>query len=855
MEVCPFSRFGFNRIGVLLIVMLFSSLAFPAESPGQRRSKKKSIGINIGEIIRYSNVHGEGYALVIEIKSGGNAMKVEEFDEFSGDLGESLIINTPTLKWEKVKPADEENATGDLAALIERRDELMKTYKRHVRLAKLNPNPVVGDILEFTDFHDGLTYGVVTQLGRSMQVESVKNGEFEAETFNSLTDWTYYDRPMDGESTASRTWSSPNGTFSIAAKLLSADGDMLKLKRDNGKTLNVSLNKLSKADRKYVDRMRGRLGNADEASVKERRSEYDENLQMLLERRAELVKREGANRVAAKAANRMKSISLKTNGLTMSADQLKPLGIKQSPTMASMSIQAPEQARIRSICHAAETNVVAFTAVNPFKGQPTLGVINLDNSDSITNVDSDSVGSDASVVAISPSGKKLIVFSGERSDKSLELWSHLDGKLTKESVISYESFHVPSAHLFNEQRGVVMNTKGELVFFDVLEQLVPTHQIPIQRRAQFNSFEVTNDQKSIVYFDSSRPGISVIDAATGKSLGGLAFDAASDTFRPSSVQLNPDGETIAFLHNNKLVTYSLESGEPVAEHDVPNPTAMAMMGQRKAFQFLSPDLLMVYGGNLIDSRHGIEIGSVDSRYQTGERRYGNATRVIGELDDSPGGGVGGFGRRGNRGSRGFGGRGFGGAGAGTGAGGRRGQGTQYVDASAKISLQRLPVEEIVRYADSITEDDIVDFGDGDAVQLVFDIGGQKGLEDRIRNTIEEIFAENNIEVVRKSDYVLRFVFKVGAPQTETYNIIGGMTPRTRTATVTPKTCRAELTFEGQRIWSQGASGGLGNPWSESDLDNNISNAKSINANMLLDFSYPNRLRVVDPRKKRKFNWQ
>ena len=839
-----------NRICILLVAFLLSSLAVTSELPGQRRSKKKSSGLNVGDLIRFRDGHEEGHALVIEIKPGGNALKVEKFDEFSGDLRETLLISTPLLKWEKVKPEDEEDATGNLAALIERRDKLMETYNRHQRLAKLSPNPVIGDILEYTDFHKGLSYGIVTRLGRTMQVESVEGGELEAETFNTLKKWTYFDRPMEGEATKIRTWSSPNGTFSIDAKLVSADGDDLKLERDNGKVLKVSLDKLSKSDRKYVDRMRDRLGKSDASSVDDRRAEYDGDLQMLLGRRAELVKREGANRVAAKAASRMKSVSLKMDDLKMSAEQLRPLGITQEPATVSASIQAPENARIRSVCHASVANVVAFTAVNPFEGKPTLGVIDLNSAETVTNVDSvDSVGGDASVVAISPSGEKVIVFSGEKQDKSLELWTHKDGKLTKGSIISYDSFHVPSAHMFSDQRGVVMNTKGELVFFDVQEQLVPTHQIPIKRRAMFNSFEVTNDQKSIVYFDSSRPGISVIDAATGKSLGGITFDAAGDIVRPSSVQLNPDGKTIAFLHNNSLVIYSLESGKPVGEHDIPNPTAMSMMKQRKAFQFLSPDLMMVFGGKLIDSRHGIEIGTVDSHYQTGERRYGNATRVIGEIDFS-GGGAGGFGRRG---AGGFGAGGFGRRGAR--AGGLKEKGTQYVNASANISLQRLPVEQILRYADSISDDDIIDFGDGDSVQLVFDIGDQRSLEDRIRNTMDVTFAANNIKIVDKSDYVLKFVYKVGKPQTETYNIIGGMTPRTRTATVTPKTCIAVLTFEGQKIWSQGASGSLGNPWSESDLDNNINSANSINANMLLEFSYPNRLRVVDPRKKREFSWE
>ena len=46
-----------------------------------------------------------------------------------------------------------------------------------------------------------------------------------------------------------RTWNSASGKFSVEAELLQVRGDVLKLKRSDGKTFDVKLSSLSQADR------------------------------------------------------------------------------------------------------------------------------------------------------------------------------------------------------------------------------------------------------------------------------------------------------------------------------------------------------------------------------------------------------------------------------------------------------------------------------------------------------------------------------------------------------------------------------------------------------------------------------
>jgi hypothetical protein len=58
-------------------------------------------------------------------------------------------------------------------------------------------------------------------------------------------------KPADGDY---RTWSDRTGKFDIKAKFLRASGRNVSLERYDGKVIEVPLEKLSDADRQFVER-------------------------------------------------------------------------------------------------------------------------------------------------------------------------------------------------------------------------------------------------------------------------------------------------------------------------------------------------------------------------------------------------------------------------------------------------------------------------------------------------------------------------------------------------------------------------------------------------------------------------
>ena len=396
--------------------------------------------------------------------------------------------------------------SNDVLVLKERRDELMKSIERHQRLAKLGSNLMVGDIIQYDDFFDGTTFGIVTGLGTFGTIEKVKNGELESSQMTHSMKWTFFDREFVAVPLEVRTWKSAQGSFSVKARMLSIDGDNLVLEKNGGESLRVPLAKLSKSDQSYVKRVKGKIESKNDEALAAERLDYGPDLQMLLERRSELVQRESANMIAAKAVSKMKSISLNTRSVDLAAERLKPFMVDNDSISITVPVRVAEDARLHSVSFSREANVVAFTAFNTFKGVPTLGVIDLNTSESVTNIDSDKVGRKGKVVAISPSGETLILFSGEPRSRQLELWKYKENRLNRKSIISYDSFHDPKAHLFSDTQGVILSSDGKLVFFDAGERIIPTHHISAGRMAGENDFEVTNDQKSIVYFDCRDTG-------------------------------------------------------------------------------------------------------------------------------------------------------------------------------------------------------------------------------------------------------------------------------------------------------------------------------------------------------------
>lgn len=787
-----------------------------------------------GDRVRLEKADGKTIAVEISKLSDDDRNYID-----SGDSQESTSENP-------FEAAESDDFPEDVIRLMDRRRELVQEQDRHQRLAKLNPNLMVGDIIKFEKFPRGFSYGIVTSTDRLGSIETVdENGEIEIERgIGSRGRWGFIDREFATPPLAERSWGSTSGKFNVIARMTEIDGDKVVLQKQNGETVKVEVSRLSAVDQNYIKRNRGKLSVANDEQLAQERESYGPELQTLLARRNELFKREAANSLTAADASKMKSIRLRTGPIELSPQQLKPLSFGEEVYSLSFQLRMPENAGVKQVCYSKQSGLLALAANSPFDGKPTLAVVNVENQQVVTNIDSDDVGHDGQVIALSPSGRVLIVYSGDSSDNQLELWRHENQSLTRQSVISYESFSAPTAFLFSDQQGVILSSDGKLAFFDVGDRIIPTHQVAAGRFANNSQIQIADDLKSILYFDSSASALYVIDVETKVCVGGLQFRQPEGGIPTSYAQVNGDGKTAFLIDRSRLTVYSLETGKSVADQVLPAKVGLATAGSGQ-FQYLGPNLILAYDGSLIDLKLGMEIGSVELKFTRSANAFADAAKIFVEIKNRSSGAGG-----------------FGGLNAVRQSASGRPKSprdvfrnkVKYVEALVNVIFQRLPVDEIVAHAESLSEADIVDFGSGDKLQLKFKVNDPR-LEDQLHAKIKTEMAKAGIEIAESSDYVLELLYSVGKPQTETYQIIGDITPRSRNVTITPKSCSATLSYRGEKIWSRSESASLGRPRDESDLDASLQKAQRLSAQTLLEFSYPSQLRVISPGKRRNFRWQ
>lgn len=890
------------RVLSVCFAVILLMVTWTDESFGQR-SRQKKVKLMIGDIIEYDDFRdGSTYGLVVELKP---FLKVEKFDR-SGDIEDTVvqpnrqyrvidrarkkktstnrtwkssdgkfnieaslagvedgkarlkkdngkIVSVPVNKLSKkdreyLERKENEDPFGDevedhpeeVFDLIERRNALMADQELHNRLAKQSANMMIGDIIKYESFPDGVAFGIVKSLGFHGVIETVdENGNLENDRITGNSRWWFVDR--EPAPIVNRTWKSSDGKFKIEARLIEIeDGNKLVLEKPSGKTITVPLSKLGKADESYVKRNRAKLSMANKSPLIAARENYGPELQQLLARRAELMEFVADRNVAANDAAKMKSIGLNVKPLNFTANEFKPLSLKDNSFSNSFSMNVPEHGRIEHLSYSEQAGLVAFAISSPFGGAPVLAVADVESGDVITNVDEDAtLGEDAQVLSISPSGETILVYSKEDfRSKNLELWKHLDGGLKRINVVPYSTFWAPRAHLLSDTNGIILSDKGDLVFFDMDDRIKPTHLVQGGSRHGGNHVQISDDQKSIFYFGSAGSSLHVIDLETRKCVGGMSLGQGDFS---AFAQISADGKTATYLRNKDLMLFDLQSGEVIGEHKLPE-TVTATTADRLGFPMLSPTLIRTFHGSLYDINLETEIGEIEGN-SFGAQYYSNSTRIVGKID-----------RMGTSSRGGFSGRLLG---AGGGGGGRSGGGRSVGDRSSKtveVRYEKLDIDSITNFANSLTEDDIVTFGHGDKVKLDLDLGDRR-VEDELDRLIFDTMDEAGIDVVDRSDFVLEVRYSEGKPQTEEFRIVGGPTERRRTVTITPKTCSAKLKYRGEVIWSRASSASLGRPYSEEQLNEIIKRAKSINARTLLDYDYPNDLRKLPPSKQRTFSWK
>ncbi len=776
-------------------------------------------------------VRVEGTDVRLKKKSNGKTIKIpiaklsdEDQTFIKGDESDDLFA-----------AEEEEDFPEAVLALIERRSLYMQIQKRHDRIARGNNNMFIGDIV-FFDRHGKKGLGIVTSLNFGGEVQGVdEDGELEsARPIHG--NWWLYDRPV--RPLKSRTWSSSNGKFTIKAALVDiTDNETLVLKTNDGDIKKVPLSKLGDKDQKYVKKNRDKLVKASDTAADPGPGDFDESLQVLFARRAELIDFYEASAVASKDAAKMKSIPLNTKSPEMASSQLQPLTLRNNSFDVSVGLNLADHARISRVSYAEQSGMVAFVASSPFHGAPVLAVVDVNTGDAFVNDNAQQVGDDAEVLTISPSGRTLLVYSEDGFDKQqLEHWQFTDGKLEKLAVVPYKTFHTPKAHMFTDEKGAILNFHGDLVFFDLTERIKPTHIVAGSQMTHGTTMQIANNQNAVFYFSERNSSLHYIDVQQKRCSGGLQFDTSKHAGSPYA-QINSDGQTATFLFGRHLAIYDVKSGDVIKQHRMPSHFSRAFF-EDDAFPMLSGTLLQTSGNRIFDLKLNAEIGSITG-HSHGVQHFSNSSRIVAKVNSDRSEGRGGF------------------SGGGTPGGRRVGSGANDLSPrTVNIKYESLDVDAIQNYADSLTDADIVSFGEGDKVELDLDLGNEN-MNRRLQNKLSDEMRDAGIEIGAGGDFVLTATYTVGTPETKNFRIIGrfGNPESTRKVTVTPKTCTAKLTYRGTVIWSRTQSVSLGLPWSVEDLDDRVKRSSNLSAANLLDFKYPVDLRVLHPEKVRKFSWR
>ncbi|QEG21666.1 SHD1 domain-containing protein [Mariniblastus fucicola] len=797
--------------------------------------------------IRAKMVRVESKKIRLEKEDGKSiAVPIDRLSQKDQDYIAKNSDGSETVNENPFDVADTEEFPEDVVMLMERRRDLVDRDIRHQRLAKLSPEMAIGDILQYESRRNGSTYGIVTKLGFFSVVESInEHGELEDDRgFSKGGRWTYFDRQFIAVPMLARTWKSANGKFNLTATLVEVDGDEVVLKKEDGSTMKIALSKLSDSDQTYAARAKKRINvNNDEQLVAERES-YSDDLLVLLKRRAEVLKDASLNFEIARDTSRMKSIRLRTGPIKQSGSG-ESVGLANDSFSLRFPLRAPQNARVENVSYAKASGLLALTAASSFRGKPTLAIVDVESREVITNENGDDIGHEGEVIAISPSGKTLLISSKVVFDRQVELWRFEDGELSKHGTVSFDSFQAPQAHLISDTRGVILSTSGNMTFFDITDRIKPTHQLSVGRFGGRRGFQIAGgDQNCIYILDADTTKLYAVDVETKTCLGGVNFNPKERSSIFSFAQVNPDGKSVVYMEQSRMSVYSLATGKVVSEKDFDGSIVPISSGSNSQFQYLGDDLILTSSGAIFDLDRGLEIGNVDGGFRSSAKYFADGSRLIAEANQHGGGGSFGNeigGRRGSRQER-------------VSAINSMREDDEYETIQTEVRVERLPIDKINDFVANFKQDDIVTFGKGDSVEVVVRIDGTKKLSDELADYIEDIMAGDDIDIARKSDFVLELTYTVGKREQKTFNVIGFGPRRTRKASLIPKRCAAVLKYRGETVWSQVRSASL-NVGSEEALDNNIKLSKELSAEALFDFNYPTSIRKVLPSRKGKFRWE
>ncbi len=550
-----------------------------------------------------------------------------------------------------------------------------------------------------------------------------------------------------------RTWTDSTGKFKLEASFVSREGDNIQLKKSDGKTIQLAVDKLSKEDVAYLEGLTAAAGASNPfeaaaevaapvapASASEREAKWDTARRLAIQpvEGCSITPDPGA---ALPAQGENRTLMLPGTGfIPRAGGRAENNNFFESPKNILLNSTSGE-------------------ALVVFLNQPPGGArgVRLSRCDLKRGqfVDEIRFAGGLAPRDVSPSGK-LIASLPERmggSDLNMIEVAKIEGSSATPKrrwnmgAWNDWSRRFEQAFFIDDERLLTISSWGGVATLWNIENAEAIWTVDF-RQHSMPALSPGRKQLAVAASD----GVAILDAATGNTLGrAQSEDGASGT-----LAFSPDGKRLGSLTARRVQVWDLTTGK--LTHDVWFPKQMA----GKDLDFLGGNFVLVDNHFLVDLAKRIVLWEYDLPTARGQR--------VGAL-----------------------------------AGGKFWFVSGGQQAPYSLSCCTLPDAAARAKDETINPDDILALKPGARVRLAINLPGDEDTKRAIKNLTDRLRA-NGMVVADNAPLVLEASITQGSSETVSYRHFGSFTPSEQ-ATVTKQISLLTLTENGRELWR--ASGSFG----------------------------------------------
>ena len=625
----------------------------------------------------------------------------------------------------------------------------------------------IGDTIEF-EFHNKSVAAEILEFTRLGW--PVVNVEFDGRTI----EWklpsnrtklvrTENEKPTAVQASHSapelRSWTDSSGKFTVKAKLISSIDGKVKLEKEDGRVINLTLEELSAKDQQYLEEL------AKAAAENDPENPFAGGVPNPDSNPFEPSGRSNSKTLVESTSNRVRTkiltptisnlISFKSPADNFQPDPFEPTGKKLDRSIDYSTVMTEHEFHHDySVCFSRNNKFAAVCISNPFENRSAINIANLETGETIASAEIQI--KKLAVMAIADDGKTVItVPKSVGNSRNLDVWN-IEGNIVRKTV-SWRSSRFRSNSKFRPDAGL---------FVDPNKLLTLGNHLALWNIDGADCVYSIRSRESFVH--SSSPALS-----PGRNQVALAYDHSIFVIEAetgtvvSELKTGDDPvEQLAFSQSGQLLAGISRSTGSIDVWDIQTRELIQQLGTAdqgvKSLHWCGDRYLLINGSELID----VELRTPIWRYDVSRAELVNGH-----------------------------------------------DGRFWIIGSNRMKPIDLPHKDFDDQTATLNPDDLLLLKPGAELSIHFDTVFAPAVEQRILRQMEQNL--NSIDVVVTKDAELQLIASVKKLRESTATVRPfasgpfGRRRSTETITYTPHLATISLVKNGNEMWSKSRRFGPG----------------------------------------------